>query len=67
MKLALITEEGVVITLIEEIEEYNLDKGVAKAEVIQAIQDELERLRVVTAKDREDMHRFLARGHDRAM
>ncbi len=44
MNLALITTEGIVITLIENLEEYDLRKPMAKAEVLETIEDELNRL-----------------------
>ena len=53
MKLALITEDGVVITLIEDIEEYHLDKSIAKSEVIDAIRAELKKQSIVTVSGRD--------------
>jgi hypothetical protein len=51
MKLALITEDGVVITLIEDIEEYDLSKPFARAEVIDEIQAELKKQSISSGKD----------------
>lgn len=38
MKLALITDDGEVIEVVDGIEEYNLDKTIARASVVNEIQ-----------------------------
>lgn len=45
MRLALIDDDGTVIEIEREIENYNLEKPIARAEICNMIQKELERLR----------------------
>jgi hypothetical protein len=51
MKLALITDNGTVITVIEKIEEYDLSFPLAGSEVIDAIQAELKKRSTTSGKD----------------
>ena len=38
MKLAVITQHGEIVTAIADLDDYNLDRPIAKADVIQSIQ-----------------------------
>jgi len=45
MNLALTTNDGEIVTVVEDIEDYDLSKQVAAVEVIEAIKTELARRR----------------------
>lgn len=59
MKIMLVTDDGVLIDSIENIEEYDLNKPIARAEFCDHIRDEIEKQNLLEYKLKVEMEKIL--------